>query len=83
MGLFGNGKMPNYYALSLDELADLYDSERVRSNNLLKKKLAKTKKQVDDLKKAKNIAKATANGCKEGGLIQRLISSFGKKEDAE
>lgn len=82
MGLFKK-EMPNYYALSLDELADLYDSERVRSNNLLKKKLAKTKKQVDDLKKARTVAKATANGCKEGGLIQRLISSFGKKEDAQ
>ena len=82
MGLFKN-EIPNYYAMSLDELADLYDSERVRSNNLLKKKLAKTKKQVDDLKKAKNIAKATANGCKEGGLIQRLISSLGKKEGTE
>lgn len=82
MGLFKK-EMPNYYALSLDELADLYDSERARSQKLLKKKLEKTKGQIKNLSTAKKVTKAAANGCKEGGIVHQLIARFGKKEETE
>lgn len=82
MGLFTKD-VPNYYAMSLDELADLYTAERARNQQLLKKKLEKTKKQADDLKKTRKVTKAAANGCKEGGIIHRLIAGFGKKEETE
>ena len=74
-------KIPNFYAMSVDELFELQEADKQRNQKYLAAQLKKGRERSKKLGNAAKATKTVADATKEGGLLRRLIASFGKSKE--
>lgn len=72
-------KIPNFYAMSIDELFELQEADNRQNQKYLAAKLKKGRERSKKLGNAAKASKTVTDATKEGGLLRRLIASFGSK----